>query len=212
MKLADAAANYVAHKQSMGMRFRTEARTLKSFCHAVGDVTMQGVSVDKMAAFLAGTGPITRFWERKHSVLRGFYRFAIGRGYVDHSPLPRNVPRPLQAFEPYIYSREELHRLLDAVIANDHPRNHIDPGTYRVLLLLLYGAGLRISEALALTMADVDLAAGILGRKVCAALIAAWTSCSATSMFSSRLNCRVMTEAPKELLEVIWLRPGSSPN
>ena len=41
MKLADAAANYVAHKQSMGMRFRTEARTLKSFCHAVGDVTMQ---------------------------------------------------------------------------------------------------------------------------------------------------------------------------
>jgi len=162
MKLADAAANYVAHKQSMGMRFRTEARTLKPFCHAAGDVTMQCVSVDKMAAFLAGTGPITRFLERKHSVLRGFYRFAIGRGFVDHSPLPRNVPRPLQAFEPYIYSREELHRLLDAVITNDHPRNHIDPGTYRVLLLLLYGAGLRISEALALTMADVDLAAAIL--------------------------------------------------
>jgi hypothetical protein len=42
--------------------FRTEARTLKSFCHAVGDLTMQDVSVDKMAAFLAGTGPITRFW------------------------------------------------------------------------------------------------------------------------------------------------------
>src|ERR1039458_1415046 len=150
MKLADAAANYVAHKQSMGMRFRTEARTLKSFCHAVGDVTMQDVSVDEMAAFLAENGPITRFWERKYSVLRGFYRFAIARGYVDRSPLPRNVPRPLQAFEPYIYSREELRRLLDAVVANDHPRNHIDPETYRVLLLLLYGAGLRISEALAL--------------------------------------------------------------
>ena len=162
MKLADAAANYVAHKQSMGMRFRTEARTLKSFCHAVGDVTMQDVSVDEIVAFLTGNGPITRFWERKYSVLRGFYRFAIARGYVDRSPLPRNVPRPLQGFEPYIYSREELRRLLDAVVANDHPRNHIDPETYRVLLLLLYGAGLRISEALALTMADVDLAAGIL--------------------------------------------------
>ena len=50
MKLHDAAANYVAHKQSMGMRFRTEARTLKSFCRAVGDVTMQdvGVSLRKM--------------------------------------------------------------------------------------------------------------------------------------------------------------------
>jgi integrase/recombinase XerD len=125
MNLAAVAAKYVAHKQSMGMRFRTEARTLKSFCNAVGDVTMEDVSLDKMATFLAGTGPITRFWERKHSVLRGFYRFAIARGYVDQSPLPRNVPRPLQAFEPYIYSREELHRLLDAIIANDYPGNHI---------------------------------------------------------------------------------------
>src|SRR5580704_2969648 len=162
MKLSDAAANYVAYKQSVGMRFRTEARTLKSFCRAVGDVTMQDVGVDKIAAFLAGTGPITRFWERKHSVLSGFYRFAISRGYAEHSPLPRNVPRPLQAFKPYIYSRAELHCLLDTVIANDHPRNHIAPETYRVLLLLLYGAGLRISEALALTMVDIDFAARIL--------------------------------------------------
>jgi integrase/recombinase XerD len=162
MKLADAAAGYVAHKQSMGMRFRTEARTLRSFCRAVGDVTMQEVDADRVAAFLAGTGPITRFWERKHSVLRGFYGFAIARHYVGHAPLPRKVPKPRQAFEPYIYSREELRRLLDAVVANDHPRSHIDPETYRVLLLLLYGAGLRISEALGLTAADVDLAAGIL--------------------------------------------------
>ena len=32
------------------------------------------------------------------------------------------------------------------------------------------------------------------------ALMAAWTSCSATSMFSSRLNSRVMTEPPPELV------------
>lgn len=41
MKLADAAADYITHKQSMGMRFRTEARTLRSFCRAVGDVSEQ---------------------------------------------------------------------------------------------------------------------------------------------------------------------------
>src|SRR5207253_10599845 len=50
------------------------------------------------------------------------------------------------------------------------------------------------------------------GKKVEAALIAAWTSCSATSMFRSRLNCRVMSETPNELTEVIWLRPGTCPN
>ena len=31
-------------------------------------------------------------------------------------------------------------------------------------------------------------------------------------MFSSRLNCRVMTEPPPELVEVIWFRPGICPN
>ena len=162
MKLADAAADYITHKQSMGMRFRTEARTLRSFCRAVGDVTMQEVGADSVSAFLVGNGPITRFWERKHSVLHGFYKFAVARHYVDHSPVPRIRPRPHQVFVPYIYTRDELRRLLDAVIANDNPRSLIDPETYQVLMLLLYGAGLRISEALRLTVADVDLTAGIL--------------------------------------------------
>jgi hypothetical protein len=47
------------------------------------------------------------------------------------------------------------------------------------------------------------------GRNVEAALIAAWTSCSATSMLRSSANCSVTIELPKELVEVIWLRPGT---
>jgi integrase/recombinase XerD len=162
MKLSQVIAAYVAHKQAIGMRFHTEARTLRSFCRASGDVTMQEITADQLLAFLAGTGPITRYWERKHSALNGLYRFAVARGYVDHSALPRTIPRPPQAFVPYIYSHEELRRLLDAVAANDHPYCRIDPDTFRTILLLLYGAGLRISEALALTLADVDLDAGLL--------------------------------------------------
>ena len=37
MKLCDAITQYVAHKQSMGMRFVTEERTLKSFCRTQED-------------------------------------------------------------------------------------------------------------------------------------------------------------------------------
>jgi integrase/recombinase XerD len=162
MKLSQVVAAYVTHRQAIGMRFHTEARTLRSFCRASGDVTMQEITADQRLSFLAGTGPVTRYWERKHSALSGLYRFAVARGYVDHSPLPRTVLRPQQAFVPYIYSHEELRRLLDAITANDHPRCRIDPDTYRTILLLLYGAGLRISEALALTLADVDLDAGVL--------------------------------------------------
>jgi site-specific recombinase XerD len=162
MKLSQIVAAYVTHRQAMGMRFHTEARILRSFCRTSTDLTMQEITAEQLLAFLAGTGPVTRYWERKHSALSGLYRFALARGYVDHSPLPRTVPRPQQAFVPYIYSHEELRRLLDAVPANDHPRRRIDPDTYRTILLLLYGAGLRISEAIALTLADVDLDAAVL--------------------------------------------------
>jgi integrase/recombinase XerD len=123
---------------------------------------MREVQPDRVRACLAGSGPITRSWERKYSTLKGFYRYAIAHGYATCPPLPRDVPRPQQLFVPYIYTREELRSLLDAVIPNDHPCSSIDPDTYRTLLLVLYGAALRVGEALALTMADVDVATGIL--------------------------------------------------
>jgi site-specific recombinase XerD len=112
-------------------------------------------------AFIAGAGPVTRFWHRKHEVLRGFYRFAMARGYAASSPLPRIIPKPPQ-FVPYIFSQEEIQRLLDATACCENPRSKLQPYTLRMLLLLLYGAGLRIGEALFLTLANVDLPAGIL--------------------------------------------------
>jgi hypothetical protein len=44
MKLSEVVAGYVTHKQAMGMRFRTEARILRSFCRASGEVTMREVT------------------------------------------------------------------------------------------------------------------------------------------------------------------------
>lgn len=105
---------------------------------------------------------MTRFWQRKHEVLVGFYRFAIARGYALDVPLPHRVPKPAQAFVPHIYSHDELRRLLKATAACDNPHSSIESDTCRTLIVLLYGAGLRISEALALTLADVDLSGAML--------------------------------------------------
>jgi integrase/recombinase XerD len=162
MNLAEVVGEYVTHKQSMGMRFCTEARTLKSFCRAMGEIAMKDVQRDRVDVYLAGKGSVTRFWQRKHEVLVGFYRFAIARGYALHVPLPHRVPKPAQTFVPYIYSHEELRRLLEATAACDNPHSKIESDTCRTLIVLFYGAGLRISEALALTLADVDLLTGIL--------------------------------------------------
>ena len=51
MKLSEAVAGYVGHKQAMGMRFHTEARILRSFCRTSGEVTVREVTTSQVLAF-----------------------------------------------------------------------------------------------------------------------------------------------------------------
>lgn len=162
MKLSEVITEYITLKQSMGSRFHAEAVILKAFSKALGNVAITEVAVAPVYAYLCGTGPVTRFWHYKYQVLRGFYRFAIGRGDAACSPLPKFLPKLSKPFVPYIFSQEELQRLLDATAAQESPRRKLEAHTLRTLLLLLYGAGLRIGEALSLTLADLDLATGLL--------------------------------------------------
>jgi site-specific recombinase XerD len=114
--------------------------------------------------FLAGKGPLTRHRENKYYALAGFWRHAISRGHASCSPLPNNEPKSPVRAPPYIYSRDELRRLLDPTNVEISRRGavQLDAATFRTLLLLLYGAGLRFSEATGLTLADVDLAEDVL--------------------------------------------------
>ena len=56
---------------------------------------------------------MTLFWHRKHDALSGLWRFAIQHAWTDRSPLPARRPKEPIPFIPYIYSRDELERLLD---------------------------------------------------------------------------------------------------
>src|SRR5260370_17587587 len=136
MKLSETVNQYVTYKQSVGMRFCTEKRTLKSFCRAIGDIAIEDVDPHRVLAFIAGTGPVTRFWHKKRDVLFGFYRFAMLGGYATTSPLLTFVPKPPQAFTPYIYSREDIRSFLQATDVCDHPRATIQEHTRLTLILL----------------------------------------------------------------------------
>ncbi len=160
--LSDLVAQYVALHQSMGQGMRNNAAILKFFCRVMGDVPVTAVTADQVLAFLNGTGPVTLYWHRKHQALNSFYRFAIARNYVTVSPLPMLLPTRPAPFVPYIYTPQELQRLLDATALFPNRKNTLPGYSFRVLLLLLYGAGLRISEALSLTLGDVDLSSAIL--------------------------------------------------
>jgi site-specific recombinase XerD len=157
MTLADLVHTYVAFKRSLGMRFVSEANLLRAYCRAMGAIEAAEVPPEAVRAFLAGTGPVTAFWRQKYRILGSFYRYAIGRGFVARSPLPTTVPIFPPTLSPYIYSTAELHRLLAATTALRTPKSPVRDRVFRTLLLLLYGTGMRIGEALALTLPDVDL-------------------------------------------------------
>jgi len=56
-----------------------------------------------------------------------------------------------------VYTRDELHRLLHSTTAYRKQHRQLEPHTLHALVLLLYGAGLRVSEATALTLGDVNV-------------------------------------------------------
>ena len=163
MKLHALIAQYVAWRQSLGERYRSQRDILDSFCRRIGpEVDAAEIQQEQVRDFLAGAGPITRTWHNKYHALKGFYHYALSRGHLIISPLPTIMPKRPQTLIPYIYSSEELHRLLAAAFTYQKRRESLAPETVHTILLLLYGAGLRVSEALSLTLAEVDLKQAVL--------------------------------------------------
>lgn len=155
---------YVTVRRAAGMALTSGAEVLAMWCRTMGpDTPLVAITDAQLRAFLAGRGPLTRYWHRKHSVLLGVYRYALTRGHIATLPpvLAARPPRAPEACLPYVYTRAEIQRLLDATARFSKPQFHMAPSTFRTLLLVLYGTGLRIGEALALTRADVDLEAAV---------------------------------------------------
>ena len=160
MTLRDAVDRYIEWQRTHGAQFATCGHVLHGFCKCVGqDTRCDAVAEADVLAFLAGQGPLTRYRANKYGALAGFYRYAVSRGYADRSPLPPpdDEPRQPSSAPPYVYSRDELHRLFGAIDISRQRSVQLDGDTLRALLLLLYGAGLRLSEARRLTLEDVDL-------------------------------------------------------
>jgi integrase len=139
------------------MKFSAEGYICSAFCRSVGDTAIGRISTAQAWAFICPNGQQTRASEKKYYALRCFYKFAVTRGYLSRSPLPPRITHLPQVVVPYIYSREELARLLQLASARYMRAPRIKPAVIRALILLMYGAGLRTGEALGLNLADVDL-------------------------------------------------------
>lgn len=153
---------YIVTKRAQGAKLVSASGVLRHFARETGNLPLADVTPSAVAAFLRGRGDLSATWRTKYATLAGLYRFAIARGHVAASALPPDRPKLPPPLTPYVYSHQELQRLLDATEMLESPLSRLQARTYRTLLLLLYGAGLRVSEAIALTLADVDLGERVL--------------------------------------------------
>lgn len=144
-------------RRAQGVKLTSADRILRRFTKETGDIDLETITPEQVAKFLHGPGQLSRTWSNKHSLLTGLYRFALARGYAKISPLPDRRPKLPPPHPPHVYSTEELQRLLDATATLKVNNSPIRVETYHTLLLILYGAGLRVSEAIGLQIRDVDL-------------------------------------------------------
>lgn len=162
MKLLQLVNSYVSFKRSLGMRFSTQPRVLRRFSRTLGDIDVRDITPQAVRAFLDGDKPLTNTWFLNYRLLRGLFSFAVSRGFIRRSPLPDCTPAPLPPFRPHIYSTSELSALLRATGVLQSARNPMQPLTFRALLLILYGTGIRVGEALRLSLRDADLHSRVL--------------------------------------------------
>ena len=163
MKLQELVDRYVNYRQALGESFASAAKNLRAFARFIGPTAdLTAVRPKQVKLFLKGRRPSTRSWHKRYSDLSGFYRYILSHGYLTTAPLPRVTPQRPPPFVPYIYSREELRRLLRGTDSYQRQTSCLEPVTLRTLVLLLYAAGLRLGEAVALNRRDVDLTAAVI--------------------------------------------------
>jgi integrase/recombinase XerD len=157
---------YIAEKRAVGYKFAKGADMLKrfdSFVHNRG--LMEVILTRQLVTEWTGRKPNETVSTQcgRISLLRGLaeYMNRIGcSAYI----YPRSmVTVDRYTYIPYIFSSDEIKRIFE--VCDHYPPNNCTPSRHLVLPLLvrmLYGCGLRISEATNLTREDVDLNKGTL--------------------------------------------------
>lgn len=153
---------YLNIRRSLGYDLRTDERILRrfvTFAEAQGD---NHISTDLFLRWQASRASVRRdTWARRLGIVRIFAQWLSGIDPEHEVPPQSLIPcrqrRPL----PYIYSEEEIRRIVEAA-AELPSKNGIRPLTCAALFGLIATTGLRVSEALSLDASDIDMETGVL--------------------------------------------------
>jgi len=160
--LRQEAADYLALRRSLGFKLWRHAIYLKEFLAFLRGQRGRYITTPlalRFATSAAHCGPKTR--ADRLSVVRGFARYRLASDPRTEVPPPGLLPTLRQRAKPYLYSEEEVRRLLTAALARPSLVS-LRPWTYACLFGLLAVTGMRVSEALNLQLSQIDWENGVL--------------------------------------------------
>lgn len=162
--LARDAQEFLRFKRAMGIPYRRAEFVLNGFVSFVaqqsddhGEVVLDD-AITRWCARIAGRKAVTV--ANEFGVLRQLCLYRRRRDPSSYVPEHALAPVKESIFLPYIFSHEEVHRILAS--ATSHHGRFIWAPMLRTLILTLYCTGLRLGEAVRLHTGDVDLDSGVL--------------------------------------------------
>ncbi len=154
---------YIAMRRGLGYRSPTQERSLRAFARHLDTADHSGpISLEstlEWATTTISTDPCNP--ARRLATVRGFLRYLSALDSTTEVPAAGLLGSTGHRKPPHIYTDDEIADLLNVAAGLD-PIGGLRPLCYVTLFGLLACAGLRISEALALSCADVDLDAGVI--------------------------------------------------
>lgn len=154
--LIDDVNRYIELRRSLGFKLAKTGRHLTAFARYAVDRGDTHVRRETAIAWAAAVSSTPRSHQRRLQEIALFARFLHAEDRAHEVPQQHLKLSPATRPAPYIYTQEELARILDAAgnLRRQKPsplRRHI----YVMLIGLLASTGLRISEALNLRLDDL---------------------------------------------------------
>jgi integrase/recombinase XerD len=143
-------------KNSIGA-YQRDLQKLKSYYPQSALVNLEASDMDAFVASLFKTGLSVKSIARIISGLKSFYRFLVSEELLDKNPIAHietpKIPRKL----PDVLSHEEIDLMLSSIDLST-PAGERD----KLIIMLLYGCGLRVSELINLEQEWVYMEEGFL--------------------------------------------------
>lgn len=162
--LRQALQEYVDLRRGLGFKMHDEGLLLPRFVSFMEEHCADHIST-RLALEWAQCAPVQPAeWARRLCFVRGFARHRSATDSRTEIPPIGLLPHRAKRARPYPYTEDEIRQLLDAALALPvaWPSTPLRPWVFHGLIGLLSVTGMRLSEALNLKLADVDLKQAVL--------------------------------------------------